>query len=183
MKRVRAGSSTPTAAMPSRRSSSAWARARCMCRNCRASRASRPSRAIRSTPAGGITITPAAIPRARRWTGSPTSASASSAPGRPPCSACRIWPAPPRNSTCSSARRPPSTSAPTRRSIPTGFRRSPRPAGSSAGWKISPPTRPAATPRRIWSRTAGPTCRGGSAAKIMQLPREQRIRAEHAGGV
>ncbi len=183
MKRIRAGSSPPTAAMPSPRSSSAWARARCTCRNCRAFRASRPSRDIRSTPAAGITITPAAIPRARAWTSSPTSASASSAPARRPCSACRIWPARPRNSTCSSARRPPSTSAPTRRSIPTGFRASPSP-----GWQ------------QRWLENFTANQAGGNAeedlvqdgwtdlsrrirAKILQLPREQRIRAEHAGRV
>ena len=121
MRRIRAGLSPPTAATSSPRNSSAWAPDRCTCRNCRAFQASSPSRAIRSTPAAGITITPVVTPRVRRWTGLPTSVSASSAPARPPYSACRIWPAPARNSTFSSARRLPSTSAPTRRSIPTGF--------------------------------------------------------------
>ena len=42
----RAGSSAPIAATPSPRSSSAWARGRCTCRNCRASKASSHSRAF-----------------------------------------------------------------------------------------------------------------------------------------
>jgi cyclohexanone monooxygenase len=66
MKQIRAGSSTPTAATLLRRSSSAWAPGRCTFPSCRASRASKVSGDIRSTPAGGITTTPAAIRRARR---------------------------------------------------------------------------------------------------------------------
>ena len=85
----RAGSSAPTAATSSPRSSSAWAPGRCTCRSCPASPASSPSRATRSTPAAGTTTTPAATRRARRWTSWPTSASASSAPAPRPCSACR----------------------------------------------------------------------------------------------
>ena len=64
-RRNRAGSSAPTAAMPSPRSSSAWGPGRCMCPNCRALLASSRSRGTRSTPAAGITTTPAAIPGAR----------------------------------------------------------------------------------------------------------------------
>ena len=74
----------------------------------------------------------------------PTSGSPSSAPAPPRCSACRTWPRPARSSTSSSARRRRSTCATTGRPIPSGSPRSPRRAGSSAGWRTSPPTRPAA---------------------------------------
>ena len=72
------------------------------------SRGSARSGGTRSTPAGGTTITPAAPQRtfrARRCTSSPISAWASSAPGRPQSSACRICPGTAGSFTCSSGRR------------------------------------------------------------------------------
>ena len=68
--------------------------------------------------------------RAPRWTGWPTSGSPSSAPARPPCSACRTWPVPAGSSTCSSAHRRRSTCATTGR--PT---RSGSPAIATPGWQ------------------------------------------------
>ena len=81
---------------------------------------------------------------------SPTSASPSSAPAPPRCSACRTSPGRARSCTSSSARRRRSTCATTGRPIRSGSRRSPRRAGSSAGSRTSPPTRPAAWPTRTW---------------------------------
>ena len=90
--------------------------------------------------------------RARRWTGWPTSGWRSSAPARRPCSACRTWPRPAGELTSSSARPRRSTCAATGRSTRSGSPRSPRRAGSSAGWRTSPPTRAAAGCRtRTWS--------------------------------
>ena len=146
----RAGSSAPTAATSSPRSSSPWAPGPCTCRSCRASRASRRSPATRSTRADGTTTTPAATRRAPRWTSWPTSGSPSSAPAPRPCSACRTWRGRARSSTSSSARRRRSTSATTGRPIRSGSPRWPRRAGSSAGSRTSPPTRPAAWPTRTW---------------------------------
>jgi thioredoxin reductase len=56
--------------------------------------------------------------------------------------------------------------------IATGSRRSRRPAGSSAGWRTSPPIRPGARPKRTWSRTAGPICRAASAARSWSCRRK-----------
>ena len=112
--------------------------------------------------------------RARRWTNWPTSASASSAPARRRCSACRIWRAPARSSTCSSARRLRSTCAATSPIDPEWF------AGiATPGWQ------------QRWLENFTANQAGGTAevdlvkdgwtdlnlrirAKIIQLPREQR---------
>ena len=65
-----AGSSAPTGATSSPRSSSAMGTGPApRARSSRASPASSRSRATRSTPAGGTTTTPAATRPARRWTG------------------------------------------------------------------------------------------------------------------
>ena len=67
----RGGSSAPTAATSSRPSSSRMGTGPLhVPEAARHPRASRRSRATRSTPAAGTTTTPAAIRRARRWTGS-----------------------------------------------------------------------------------------------------------------
>ena len=144
------GSSAPTGATPSPRSSSRWAPVRSTCPSCRASPASSRSPATRSTPAVGTTPTPAATRRGRRWTGWPTSGWRSSAPAPPPCSASRTWPGPAASSTCSSAPRRRWTSATTGPPIPSGSPRWPRPAGSSAGSRTSRPTRPAGWSTRTW---------------------------------
>ena len=73
-----------------------------------------------------------------------TSASASSAPARRPCSACRTSARRPSSCTCSSARRRRSTCAATARPIPSGPRASSR-AGSSSGWTTSTSSCPAAS--------------------------------------
>ena len=111
--------------------------------------------------------------RARRWPSWPTSAWPSSAPAPRRCSACRTSPATAARCSCSSARRRRWTCAPTHRSIPPGSRPSRPRGGSSAGSRTSPPTRRAARRRRIWCRTAGPTCRAASARGSCNLPREQ----------
>ena len=79
----------------------------------------------RSTPAGGTTATPASD-----WSTCPASASASSAPGRPPSNACRTWPRRREHLSSSSARRHRSTSGPTSPPIRSG-RRPSNPVGSS----------------------------------------------------
>ena len=73
----------------------------------------------------------------------PTSASASSAPVPPRCSASPTWPGPAASCTSSSGRRRRSTCGTTGPPTPTGSPRSPPPAGSSGGSRTSPPTRPA----------------------------------------
>ena len=110
---------------------------------------------------GGVPETPR-TPGARRCASSPVKAWASSVPGRPRSSACRIFPGTLGNCTCSSARRPRSTCGTITRSIRTGSPRSPRRAGSGAGSRTSPPTRPAGPRTRTSCRTAGPTSPAGS---------------------
>ena len=86
-------------------------------------------------------------PTARRWTSSPTSASRSSAPAPPRCSASRTSREP-----CGDALRVPAHAVVGRRarqrarSIREWFASIATPAGSSAGWRTSPPTRRAARP-------------------------------------
>ena len=123
-------------------------------------------------------------------TGLPTSASASSAPARPPCSACRtsaraakqlyVFQRTPRRSTCATTARP----------IRSG-RRALEPAGSSSGWTTSTSWCPAASRTRTWSTTAGPTssascssigaartsatCRPTASARTMELADFQKM--------
>ena len=110
----------------------------------RASPASRTSGGTRSTPAAGTTSTPAVIRSARRWTAWPTSGSAIIGTG-----ATAVQCVPHLAKACRELyvfQRTPS-SVDVRDNRPTDpdvvRRRSPRPAGSSAGWRTSPPTRPA----------------------------------------
>ena len=97
------------------------------------------------------------------WTSWATSASASSAPAPPPCSASRIWPRAARELYVFQ-RTPSSIDVRNNHPIdPALF------AALEPGWQravarsISPPSRPAASPRRTWSWTAGPTSPSGSA--------------------
>ena len=79
------------------------------------------SGAHRSTRRAGTTTTPAATSTAA-WTGSPASGSPSSAQVPAASRSSRISLAPPSTCTCSSGRRPTSTSAATCRPIPSGRR-------------------------------------------------------------
>ncbi len=64
--------------------------------------------------------------------------------------ACPSWRRPAGSCSSSSAHRPLWTSGTTGRPIPTGSSRSRRRAGSSGGWRTSPPARPAAWSPRTW---------------------------------
>ena len=173
-RRSAAGSCAPTAATRSPRSSSPWAPARCTCRSCRASPASSRSPGTASTPAAGTTPTPAATRTARRWTGSPTSASPIIGTG---ATAVQCVPhlarACARAATSSSARRRRSTSATTAPLDPEWFASIAHArAGSSAGWRTSPTTRPAATPTRTWCMDGWTDLARRIRARIMALPPE-----------
>ena len=102
------------------------------------------SRATRSTPAGGTTTTPAATRPARRWTSWPTSGSPSSAPA-PPSVQCVPHLARACQELYVFQRTPSSVDVRANHADRSRVvrRRSPRRAGSSAGSRTSPPTRPA----------------------------------------
>ena len=86
----------------------------------------------------------------------PASASASSAPVPPRCSACPTWGRRPSSCSCSSARRRRSMCAPIARPIPSGPPRSSR-GGSGAGWRTSTTSSRGRSRSRTSSTTAGPT--------------------------
>src|SRR5439155_1598388 len=92
----------------------------------------------------------------------------------------------PSSSTSFSARHRRSTCGPTVRRTRSGPRACNR-AGSSTGWTISTSWFPAASPRRIWSTTAGPTSSATScswpASSTRPAPRRAGYEIYGRGGV
>ena len=135
----------PTAATASPRSSSAWAPARCTCPKLPGIPGIETSRATRSTPAAGTTTTPAGTRTARRMDRLADKRVAIIGTG-----ATAVQCVPHLARGLPGALRLPAHPVVGRRARQPADRpglvrrRSPRRAGSSAGWRTSPPTRPAA---------------------------------------